>query len=98
MDVVSNLAACCGVFLQAMSDPIPNPPTSLSARSTLRGDGLMHGGEKGVVVKGFNEIGDSAALHCCVSHRVLVGCRNYDDARLGQNDLELFLDLEAAHT
>src|SRR5260370_34881869 len=81
----------------AMSDPIPNPPTSLSARSTLRGDGLMHGREKGVVVKGFNEIGDSAALHCCVSHRVLVGCGTYADARLGQKSLELFLDLEAAH-
>jgi len=60
--------------------------------------GLMHSGEKGVLVKRFNEIGDSAALHCCLSHRVLVGCRNYDDARLGQNDLELFLELEAAHT
>jgi len=58
----------------------------------------MHGGEKGVVVKRFNEIGDSAALYCRVSYRVVVVRRIYDDARLGQNDLELFLELEAAHT
>ena len=58
----------------------------------------MHGGEKGVVVERFNEIGDSAALYCSISHQILVVRRTYDDARLGRNGLELFLDFEAAHT
>src|SRR5258705_7544977 len=73
-------------------------PTSLPARSALRGHGLMHGGEKGVVVKRFNEIGDRPGLYRRVSHRVVVVRRTYDDARLGRNGLELLLDFEAAHT
>ncbi len=57
----------------------------------------MHGGEKGDVVKGFNEIGNRPSLYCRISHRVVVVPRHYDDARLGRNGLELLLDLEAAH-
>ena len=57
----------------------------------------MHGGEKGVVVKRFNEIGDRPSLYRSVSHRVEVVRRTYDDASLGRNGFELLLDLEAVH-
>jgi hypothetical protein len=82
---------------KAMPNPIPNLPTSLSARSALRGHGLMHGREKGVVVKRFNEIGNRSGLYRRVPHRIVVVCGTYDDARLGRNDLELLLDFKAAH-
>ena len=58
----------------------------------------MHSGEEGLVVKRFNEKGDSSGLYCCVSHRVVVvGC-NDDDTRIGRNRLEPLLGCEAAHT
>jgi hypothetical protein len=57
----------------------------------------MHGGEKGLVVKRFIEIGDRPGPYRRVSHRVVVVPRHYDDARLGRNGLELFLDFEAGH-
>ncbi len=43
----------------------------------------MHGGEKGSVLKRFNEIGDRPGLYRRVPHRVVVVGRTYDDARLG---------------
>jgi len=57
----------------------------------------MHGGEKGVVVKRFNEIGDRPSLYRRVSRRVVVVRRTYDDASLGRNGVDLFLDFEAVH-
>src|SRR5258708_39977594 len=75
----------------------PTLPASQALKHTL-GHGFMHGGEKGLVVKRFNEIGDRPSLYRRVSHRVLVGCRDYNGARLGQSALELFLDVEPAHT
>ncbi len=47
------------------------------------GHGLMHGGEKGLVVKRFNEIGDRPSLYRRVPHQIVVVRRTYDDARLG---------------
>ncbi len=76
-------------------------PKSLPARCYVQlslGHGLIHGGEKGLVVKRFNEIGDRPSLYRRVPHRVVVVRRTYDDARLGRNDLELLLDFEATHT
>ncbi len=58
----------------------------------------MHCGEKGVVVKRLNEIGDRPGLYRRVSHRVVVVRRTDDDTRVGRNGLELRLDFEAAHT
>jgi hypothetical protein len=57
----------------------------------------MHGGEKGVVVKRLNKIGDRPGL---LSPRFALSrgrSRTYDDARLGRNGLELRLDFDAAH-
>jgi hypothetical protein len=53
------------------------------ARSALQGHGLIHGSEKGVVVKGFNKIGDRPGLYRRFSHRVMVVRRTYDDTRVG---------------
>src|SRR5260221_4980268 len=78
-----------------MSDPIANSPTSLIAGSTLQA--LMHGGEKGVIVKRINKIGDRPSLYRRVTHRVMVVRGTYDHARLGRNDLQLLLDFEADH-
>jgi hypothetical protein len=75
----------------------PTLPASPALKHSL-GHGLMHGGEKGVVVKRFNEIGDRPSLYRRVPHQVVVVRRTYDDARLGRNGLELLLDFEAAHT
>jgi hypothetical protein len=75
----------------------PTLPASPALKHSL-GHGLMHGGEKGVVVKRFNEIGDRPGLYRRVSHRVVVVRRIDDDARLGRNRLQLRLDFEAAHT
>jgi hypothetical protein len=57
----------------------------------------MHCGEKDVVVKGLNEIGDRPGLYRRVSHRVVVVRRTNDDACLGRDSLQLRLDLETAH-
>src|ERR1700730_13392329 len=65
--------------------------------SALRGDDLMRGGEKGVVVKRFIEISDRPGLYRRVPHRVVVVRGTYDHAGLGRNGLELLLDFEAAH-
>ena len=59
---------------------------------------MMHGGEKGLVIKRFNEKGDRPGPYRQVSRRGVVVRRNYDDARLGRNGLELILDFEAAYT
>ena len=58
----------------------------------------MHSDEEGLVLKRFNEKGDSSALYCFISHRVVVVGRNDDDARAGRNRLELLLGCEAAHS
>jgi len=75
----------------------PTLPASPALKHSL-GHGFMHGGEKGLVVKRFNEIGDRPSLYRRVPHQVVVVRRTYDDARLGRNGLELLLDFEAAHT
>jgi hypothetical protein len=55
-------------FPARQSDPILNPPTSFSACSAFRSHGLMDGGEKGPIVKRFNEIGDRPGLYRRVWH------------------------------
>jgi len=57
----------------------------------------MHCGEKEVVVKRLNKIGDRPCLHRRVSHRVVVVRRINDDARRGRNGLKPLLDFEAGH-
>jgi len=52
----------------AITDANTTPASSASAVSALRGYGLMHGGQKGVVVKGFNEIGYRPGLYRRVPH------------------------------
>src|SRR5258708_26305883 len=66
-------------------------------RSALPGHGLMHGGEKGLVIKRFIEIGGGPGPYRRLSHQVVVVPRHDDDARLGRNGLEFLLDFEAAH-
>src|SRR5258708_36954982 len=69
----------------------PTLPASPALKHSL-GHGLMHGGEKGLVVQRFNEIGDRPSPYRRVPHQIVFGRRTYDDARLGRNGLELLLD------
>jgi Plasmid pRiA4b ORF-3-like protein len=81
------------VFVPRLLADAPGQP---SVQHSL-GHGSIHGGEKGLVVKRFIEIGDRPGPYRRVSHQVVAVPRHYDDACLGRNGLELLLDFEAAH-
>jgi len=67
----------------------------LDQRSAFRGHGLMHCGEKRLVVKRYRMV-HRPGLYRRVSHRSSVVSRNYDDARWAKTAWSHHYDFEAA--
>ena len=70
----------------------------LRQRSGRQSHRLIHGAKELVVIKWLNKQGAGPALHRLISHRVVVICRNDDDARLWRNGLKLLPDLQTTYS